>query len=47
MSNLASFTELMKKANEEKKLRNVAEKIRKDNEVIPLLSELFFDGNQR
>lgn len=41
MSNLGSFAELIKQANEEKRLRQIAETERKAKEVAPLLSELF------
>lgn len=41
MSNLGSFAELVKKAQEEKRLRELAEQQRKQETVAPLLSELF------
>jgi hypothetical protein len=41
MTNLSSFAELMKRATEEKRLREEAEAERKVREVAPLLSELF------
>lgn len=41
MSDLGSFAELIKKANEEKRQRQLAEVERKSKEVAPLLSELF------
>lgn len=41
MSDLASFAEVIKKAHEDKKLRESLEKTRKKTEVAPLLSELF------
>jgi hypothetical protein len=39
--NLSSFTELMKKAAADKAVREEAERARKEQEVVPLLSELF------
>lgn len=41
MTNLSSFAELMKRATEEKRLREEADAERKVREVAPLLSELF------
>ena len=41
MTNLANFAEVIKKANEEKRLRLLQEKERQEKEVAPLLSELF------
>lgn len=41
MSDLGSFAELIKKANEEKRQRQLTEVERKSKEVAPLLSELF------
>ena len=41
MSNLNSFAELMKQAAEDKRLREAAERNRKETQVAPLLSELF------
>lgn len=41
MSDLGSFAELIKKANEEKRSRELAENERKNKEVAPLLTELF------
>jgi hypothetical protein len=41
MANLANFAEIIKQANEEKKLRALQEKTRQEKEVAPLLSELF------
>jgi len=41
MPNLNSFAELMKQAAEDKRLREAAERNRKETQVAPLLSELF------
>lgn len=41
MSNLASFTELLRLATEDKKARIEEDNSRKKREVVPLLSELF------
>lgn len=41
MSDLGSFAELIKKANEEKRTRELAEAEHKNKEVAPLLTELF------
>lgn len=41
MSDLGSFAELIKQANEDKRQRQLAEAERKSKEVAPLLSELF------
>ena len=41
MTNLSSFAELIKKATDEKRIREAAEAERKVNEVSPLLSDLF------
>lgn len=41
MSDLGSFAELIKQANEDKRQRQLAEVERKSKEVAPLLSELF------
>lgn len=41
MSNLNSFAELMKQAAEEKSVREESDRLRKEKEVTPLLSELF------
>ncbi len=41
MSNLSSFADLVRKSNEERKLRGLQERDRQEKEVAPLLSELF------
>lgn len=41
MSNLSNFADLIKQANEEKRIRELKESERKEKEVAPLLSELF------
>ena len=41
MSNLSIFGDLVKQANAEKQAKAVAESVRKQTEVAPLLSELF------
>lgn len=41
MTNLSSFAELMKKATEEKNIRLIAEQKKREEEITPLLSELF------